>query len=286
MGKFAIGALLCALVAGCSTPDPVLRIMRDHQQEQLALQSGGTPNDVTVSTEEQVHLSFIRQLLQEGRHFAALAHIDDWERRHGASQEVRLLRANTLRLTGQNQESEAGYRQLLDGPHAASAWHGLGLLAASRGDYTAAAESMARAASLDPVNATILSDLGYARLRARDIEGARVPIAQAAELAPDNAKILANLALLLAASGDTAAAESVMQTSGMNAAARDAVRTLGAQLLVASQNSASDPEHDMAPGLEPVAAGMQNRPEWQLPQQTHGVLQPLLNRLGRDTTTP
>ncbi|MBU4613062.1 hypothetical protein IMZ29_21700 [Achromobacter sp. GG226] len=222
---------MAAFLAGCSTPETAFQLMREQQQLQRAAQDhDARQRTEAVAAEDVVYLSTIRRLQSEGRHFAALAHLDAYQNRFGDNAQTALLRADALRATGQRQASESAYQALLEGPEAAAAWHGLGLLAAAGNDLPRATAALARAAALAPTNVDILGDLGYARLRAGDRQGARVPLAQAAELAPDNLKAVANLAVLMAAEGNVDGAEAVMARAGITDAAREAVRRQAAQL--------------------------------------------------------
>lgn len=219
------------VLAGCSTPDTAMQLVREQQEIQRAAQDHEARQRAdAVAPESAVYLSSIRRLQTEGRHFAALAHLDAYQNRFGDSAETALLRADALRATGQREASEAAYQALLTGPHAFAAWHGLGLLAAAQSDHPRALQALARAAALAPTNVDVLGDLGYARLRAGDRAGARIPLAQAAELAPDSHKAVANLALLMVAEGNDEGAEAVMARAGLADAARAAVRRQGAQL--------------------------------------------------------
>src|SRR5690606_16356055 len=100
--------------------------------------------------EPRLMQSLISESLAQGRYFAALAYIDAYVQRFGSDEAVQAMRARALRLTGQASESEAAYRALLDGQRAPEAWHGLGLLAGARGDFSLAAQNLARAAAMAP----------------------------------------------------------------------------------------------------------------------------------------
>src|SRR5690606_19838287 len=146
----------------------------------------------------------------------------------GNNVELSALRANALRMTDQTAQSEAAYQALLKTSEAATGWHGLGLLAASKGNFAQAADHLAKAAKLRPTNAEYLNDLGFARLQAGDINGARLPLGQAAELDPANNKVLANLALLLLVQGEPEQAHAVMDKARLSQQARDLVLQLAA----------------------------------------------------------
>src|SRR5690606_9364574 len=67
----------------------------------------------------------------------------------------------------------------------------------------------------DPINATALSDLGYALLQNDEFDAARLPLIQAAELAPGNRKIISNLALYLMLAGESDKARHLMDKAGL-----------------------------------------------------------------------
>src|SRR5690625_1909167 len=172
----------------------------------------------------------LAEMQKRGLYYASLAHIDAYEKRYGTTPQVAILRADALRETKQPDAAAAIYREQRQGPEAAAAWHGLGLVAAARGQYAKAAKNLAQAVQRAPINATYLGDLGYARLRNGDPAGARAPLAKAAELEPDSDKAVANLALLLVVQGHTRKAQSMMDRAKLPQATRQAVWSQAAQL--------------------------------------------------------
>ncbi len=183
--------------------------------------------DVTTTpdtTDDRVmYLELIRKMQHQGRYYASLAHVDEYARRYGTSPALDILHASALRHTGQPQAAAAIYRTLRDGPQAAAAWHGLGLVAASGGHYAQAAHDLDQATILAPIDASYLGDLGYAYLHTGDLARARGPLARAAELAPDNDKAVANLALLLTLEGHSEKARDMMDKAHLPDATRQAV---------------------------------------------------------------
>ncbi|KRG73425.1 hypothetical protein ABB28_10885 [Stenotrophomonas chelatiphaga] len=157
------------------------------------------------------YLDLIRRMQKQGAYYASLAHIEAFRQRHGDSPALRLLQADALRHTGQLDAAGTLYDGLTRGEQAAAAWHGLGLIAAQRDQDAVAEAALARAAQLTPLDTAVLGDLGYARLRAGQLEQARAPLAQALELAPDDARAVANLAVWALLRNDTATAERLMQ---------------------------------------------------------------------------
>ncbi|GAA0498765.1 tetratricopeptide repeat protein [Pigmentiphaga sp. GD03639] len=249
------GVLL--LAAGCSSTAPSGYGVSAPKFNDEAMMRQQVANDEPTADSRGMYLSLIREMQGKGLYFASLAHIDAFEQRHGAAPDVELLRAHALREAGQSEESAVVYRRLLKTEVGAAAAQGLGLLAGARGDYPAAVVSLREAARLDPTNALIVSDLGYALLRNGETSAARLPLAQAAELAPENSRILANLALLLLVSGDAGRAGTVMDKAGLSPDARVAVRKLADDIARgASRTSrpAAVVKADPVPAAAPVAS--------------------------------
>jgi Flp pilus assembly protein TadD len=229
------------------------------EQNEAALQRQQAEQERPSLNNKEVYLEMIRKMQERSLYYASLAHLDAYQNAYGSSPEVQRMRADALRLTGNASAAEAQYRQLLSGPEATAAWHGLGLLAAQRGDYAAAAVNFRKANQLDPVNATVLSDLGYALLRGDDRSTARLPLMQAAELEPDNRKILSNLALFLLLTGEPGKADGLMKRADIPADSRAEVfrqaREIGGQpIALPAQAKAAAPATATVVAVETVAA--------------------------------
>lgn len=179
---------------------------------------------------QPTYLSLVRQMQGNGMWFASLAHIDALEQRWGVTHETRLLRADALRQTGQQAPSAALYDKLLDTPERAAAYRGLGLLAGASSDYVRAAEMFEKARQVLPADGLLLSDLGYALLRARRFDAARLPVLQAAQLQPASPKVRSNLALYLLTQGQADRARQVMDEARFNGATRQAIEQLAHEL--------------------------------------------------------
>ncbi len=217
---------VAVLLSGCGTNSAKVNAQQNEaaQLRQAAEEKAPTPDN------KGMYLGLIRQMQDQGLYFASLAHIDAYEQQNGSTPEIQRLRADALRETRQSAAADATYRTLLSSSEASAAWHGLGLLAAQKGDYKTAATSLQEAAKREPTNPVMLSDLGYALLRSGDIAAARVPLAQAAELAPDNRKMIGNLALLLLVSGDAEKARTVMEKGALSADSRATVYRMAAEI--------------------------------------------------------
>ncbi len=228
----AAAAVLAGL-AGCKSngAESAWQLIQQQQQEQaLARQQEDEAQGRNRPREPEMMLSMIAEAQRQERYFASLAYIDAYQQKFGADSRVAVMRADALRQTGQTAASEQAYRALTRGEQAAQGWHGLGLIAGGRGQYEQAADDFAQAARLAPMNAQILGDLGYARLRAGDLNGARVPLGQAAELAPENGRVLANMAVLLLVEGDPLKAQRLMDQAQLGEEARSQVLRLAAEI--------------------------------------------------------
>lgn len=212
-------ALAAALLGGCaSQPSKSDSAAAEATASGAALENAAT------------HGALVRQMQGNGLWFASLAHIDALEQRWGASAETRLLRADALRQTGQPGPSAALYDKLLDTPERAAAYRGLGLLAGANDDYARAAEMFERARQVLPADGLLLSDLGYALLRARRFDAARLPVQQAAQLLPTHPRVRSNLALYLLTQGHTEQARQVMDEARFGPATRQAIEQLAQEL--------------------------------------------------------
>lgn len=161
-------------------------------------QLGGEPGD-------QTRLTMIRKLLDGGRPYAALAHLEATGMRGPT---VDLLRADVLRRIGQSAEARGLYQGLLTSSCLAGAGHhGLGLLAGQEGRLSESIDHLHRARRLLPVDARVRSDLGYALMLSGDLEGARQEFMTAQEIDPEDKKAAHNLLLLLYRLDDAGGAE-------------------------------------------------------------------------------
>ncbi|MCY1347329.1 hypothetical protein D9M69_334350 [compost metagenome] len=224
----AVAAITAAAaLAGCATRDIGAAMIEQQAEAQVEL---AKMRDKTARAEyngQAVYLGLIRKMQQDGLYFASLAHIDVYVQRFGTDNEIRVMRADALRETDQDKAATEAYQQLAassQGVQAAHARHGLGLLAGRQEDFAQAVTELRAAAALDPVNARIASDLGYALMRTGALQEARVPVMQALELDARNPRVISNAAVWLMADGKRAQANAMMQKAAMPEATRSAVR--------------------------------------------------------------
>lgn len=230
-------SLLLAACSSTKTGTALQLIQQQEEKQSMIRQHEAEAAKKSTPTEAQLLLSLIHRTQDEGRHFAALAYINAYIKEFGHNAELDAAHAQALRQTGQLEKSEVAYQSILSSPLAPQGWHGLGLLAAQRGDYRQAIPHLSKAAALDPTNAEFLSDLGFAQLQAGQFEQARLPLGQAAELAPGNAKVLGNLAILLILENKPQQAEHVIKAANLSPDARQQVYQLGMRLRSAQRPS-------------------------------------------------
>lgn len=220
--RAALAVAGLALLAACGAPKTHYPPAAQAQEQQRAAEAAPAAEADPSAT----HQRLIEQMQREGLWYASLAHIDALEQRVGASSAVLRLRGDALRQTGQATASRQAYEALIKAPDAtdaAAGLHGMGLLAGAEGDFARAAQWMEQARQRTPTDPRLLGDLGYAHLRAGQIEGARVPLMQAAQLRPADARLQMNLAAWMLVKGDEAQASRILDAAGANAATREAV---------------------------------------------------------------
>ncbi|MGF6349187.1 hypothetical protein [Variovorax sp. W2I14] len=235
----ALTALVALAIGGCGTVKDQYAASADAQQRAAFESAADTKAGASIDT-KATYLRLVEQMQNEGLWFASLAHIDALEQRWGVSPESTRARADALRQTGQAALSEAAYKRLIGTPLEGAGNRGLGLLAGARGSYPEAVQLLKQAQRQSPTDALLLSDLGYASLRAGQIADARMPLMQALQLSPNNTQAQANLALYLEATDQSEQANKLMEANRMPAATRAAVREAAQQLRTGSPLAATD----------------------------------------------
>jgi Flp pilus assembly protein TadD len=251
-----LSALL--VLAGCAGPKGQYPAAAEAQQR-MAAEAASTQKGITSIDTQATYLKLVEQMQADGLWFASLAHIDALEQRWGVSPESSRARADALRQTGEGARSEETYRRLMGTPLEAAGYHGLGLLAGARGNYAEAVRLLKEAQRRNPADAVLLSDLGYASLRAGLVAEARLPLMQALQLKSDNPQAQANLALYLEVTQQRAQADALMEAKRMSPATRAAIREsaqqLGAAPLASSAPAPASATATAAPRLVVTTAG-------------------------------
>lgn len=233
-----VTALLLLLLAGCTSTKSNYPGASEQQEraEANALTDAG---NVATTDNAGTYLKLVDRIQRDGMWFASLAHIDALEQRWGASPDSMRMRADALRQTDQAEESRKLYAKLMGTPLEAAGYRGLGLIAGGEGDYPQAVRMLEQAQRRTPTDGLLLSDLGYAQMRAGRLAQARVPLMQALQLAPENPQVQANVALYLEANNQPAQALALMEDSKMPAATRTAIKEAARGLSLAPAVAAS-----------------------------------------------
>ncbi|WPG36897.1 tetratricopeptide repeat protein [Variovorax sp. EBFNA2] len=245
---------LALAVAGCGATKDHYAAGEDAQQRQAFEAASETKSSANIDT-QATYLKVVGQMQQQGLWFASLAHIDALEQRWGITPDSTRVRADALRQTGQPEPAEAAYKRLLNTPQESAGYRGLGLLAGARGHYAEAVQLFKQAQRRTPTDALLLSDLGYASLRAGQPEEARLPLMQSLQLQPDSKQAQANVALYLEATHQQEQATALMDSNRMPEATRAAVRAAALQMRAAAagNSAATAPASAMLPRDEPIA---------------------------------
>lgn len=151
-----------------------------------------------------LYLTLINDMRRSGRAHAALAHLDAFDKMYPHGIDAAVMRGNCLVDIGSFEEAKAVYRKLLKTDVAAAAYAGLGRVEGLNNHWPEAVNEFSEAVSRAPTDPNYLNDYGYALLRMGNTEQALFRIRQASELAPDDVRVRNNLILALAATGDIA----------------------------------------------------------------------------------
>lgn len=199
------------MLAGCSMPARM-----DGDSSGFDYRPVGGRGGAAGAARSAVHTELIQTMLAQHQYYAALAHIQQLANEEGATPELRYLEGEVRRKLGQSPAAEALYRGLLrDQDYSGAAYHGLGLLAAERGDVRGAVQHLRTAAGRRPTDAEIRNDLGYALMLSGRYQEALPEIATAVELDPANDRSRSNLLLLLMLQRDEKRVRQVVAESGV-----------------------------------------------------------------------
>ena len=158
---------------------------------------------------DEIHDDLIRQMLDKGQYYAALAHIED-AKRSGSNDELTLLEGDARGHLEQRAQAEALYRKLLDTRYAAQAYHGLGRLYVKT-DLEGAIGNLRKAVERAPTDVDFRNDLGYALMETGRYTEAALQLSTAAELAPSERKSRHNLIILAMVMGNEGAVQQLVQ---------------------------------------------------------------------------
>ncbi|MGH8562495.1 MAG: tetratricopeptide repeat protein [Nevskiales bacterium] len=180
--------------------------------------NNNAPTPAAARTESaparQLHTDLVREMIAQGRYYAALAHIEELQKSGGPREELLLLHAQVLAKLDRKGQAEQEYQQLLGSAFDGEARHGLGLLYASK-NFSQSLQYLREAARLRPTDPTIRNDYGYALLMGGQYPEARLQLATAYELDSGMDKYRNNYVLALLLFKDEAEIKRVRQRSDM-----------------------------------------------------------------------
>ena len=161
------------------------------------------------SSDQELALNLADDLANEGKLHASLANLQNLP---DTLPQVRQRKARAYRLLGRS-EAEALYRSLVGTCMAAEGEHGLGQLAAAKGDNAQALAHMQRAARLAPTDDKIRNDLGVVYLNQLRLNEAKFEFLTAIELSQNNQLATLNMVTLLLYQNDWPQAAEIVSRS-------------------------------------------------------------------------
>jgi Flp pilus assembly protein TadD len=222
--KAMIAGLSLLLLGGCAT---------DGQTPWSALTSSASCSK--LSADEQLKLNLADDMANDGKLHASLANLQSLPDNLA---DVRLRKAKVYRLLGRS-EAEPLYRSLLGSCLAAEAEHGLGQLAAAKGDNGQAQSHLQRAARLAPTDEKIRNDLGVVYLNQLRVEDARFEFLTAMELKQSDQLAALNLVTLLIYQDDWSRAAELVSRLGLSPAQFSEAQSRAEKLKVPSPSPAA-----------------------------------------------
>ncbi|WP_339560604.1 tetratricopeptide repeat protein [Pseudomonas sp. EA_65y_Pfl1_P113] len=198
--KVLIAGVALLMLGGCAT---------NGQSPWAALISSGSC--AKPSSDQGLALNLSDDLANEGKLHASLANLQNLPE---SLPQVRQRKARAYRLLGRS-EAEPFYRSLLGTCMTAEGEHGLGQLAAAKGDNDQAMAHMQRAARLAPTDEKIRNDLGVVYLNQLRLEDARFEFMTAIEVKQGNPLAAVNLVTLLIYQDDWGQAAKVVSQLGL-----------------------------------------------------------------------
>ena len=236
-----LAAATMALLSGCSSMGNLLGQSQPVLSPAAKAAADRPLEKEAVVDTQDTYLSLVKQMQSKSLWYASIAHLDALDKQWGASSDSRLLRADALRQVGQLSAAIPIYQGLLGSAKEGAARYGLGRVAAEQGDFRSAAQQMEQARMSNPVDSRLLTDLGYAYLRAHDLNAARIPLMQAAQLNPEDAQVNVNLSLFMMVSGQSAQAEEFMRQRKLDAQTQQLVKEQAGEWLRTASLAAAKP---------------------------------------------
>jgi Flp pilus assembly protein TadD len=192
----------------------------------------------------ELYLQLIGQARADGRSRAALAYLDDFDRRFPGDVGARVLRVNSLLDLGKVDQAERAVAALakVDGNAAVDAVRGHAL--AARGRWPEAMACYHAAVLASPADAMLRNALGYAQLRSGFGDRAIEQLRGALDLAPGETVIRNNLLLAYAMTGRKEELGAGVRHAGSRKAQAELLRAVKAEARRLSDPAAAAPEKD------------------------------------------
>lgn len=173
----------------------------------------GLPKDTTRATEDRttaqstrgLYLQLIRQVRADNRPRAALAYLDDFEKKYAGDLDAKILRINCLLDLGDVAAAKEVVDSLPKNSRTPSdvVETARGHVLAAKGQWIQASQRYQIASGINPTDPNIRNALGYAQLRSGEIDLAIVSLRSAADLSPNSEVIRNNTLLAFELSGNT-----------------------------------------------------------------------------------
>lgn len=189
----------------------------------LALLLAATPVADALPSTRSLYLQLIHQARADGRPRAAIAYLDDFDRRYPGDPDARTLRINSLLDLGDIDGAEATAATMPAAPSAVR-----GHLLAARSLWAEAIPFYQSAIQASPADPLLRNALGYAQLRGGATIQAIETLRGALDLAPTERVIRNNLLLALTVDGQRTEVDAALRLI-RNEQERDALRDQLAQ---------------------------------------------------------
>ena len=157
------------------------------------------PATVPSQRERDLYLSVIGQLIDHGKFYAALAHLDEFDRLHGPTDASRRLRGDAWLAVGALDNAEVEYTAIAGGRLLGFGEHGLGRVAAAREDWPAASRHFELAVDQQPTNTLFLQDFAGALFELGKVDDAEFQLRKALELSASDRATNETVRAMLAA---------------------------------------------------------------------------------------
>jgi len=147
---------------------------------------------------KELYLSVIAQLIDYEKYHAALAHLDEFDRLYGSTELSHRLRGDAWLALDNLANAEMEYAAIAGGTLSGYGGHGLGRVAAARGDWPSALAYFEQAVRTRPTSPDFLNDFGCALYRLGRVDEAVFELKKALELSPADKRVSGNLNAILA----------------------------------------------------------------------------------------